>query len=377
MKKKTALISPILTHYRINFYKELNSAIDNNLICYFQNKNKNDGRPAIKIDGSDSLFNNYKNNQIRISSFNLKFSWDLILKIKREKVEVLIIEGATSNITSWVFLLFKEFLNLRIVVWACGWYPEGHSIFVKRIKTFAEKLFFSRANSIITYSTKAKLNFERLGINKPIYVAYNGIDLDTFKFDIEKVLFKSLELKNSSKKVFLYVGGIFEDKKVKFLIEAFNKFNFVNKDSILWVIGDGPMKNELELFVKNHNFQNILFLGRIEKDVDYYFSAADFFVLPGIGGLALNQAMLWKTPCIVSEADGTEDDLVIDEITGFRFIKNDMDSLVLKMGQAYNLSEQEYIKMGAKAQDLIIQRSNTDQMVKTFRKVIDLYSNQF
>lgn len=376
MNKKIALISPFLTHYRINFYKQFNEVLNNSLICYFQNKNKNDGRPAITIDGSESLFKNYKNIQITISTFSLKFSLDLIFKIKREKIDVLIIEGATSNITSWVFLLLKNIFNLRIVIWACGWYPEGHSFFVNRIKSFAEKIFFSRANYIITYSTKAKFNLRNIGITKPIYVAYNGIDLDTFKLNFEKVVIESLELKNTSKKVFLYVGGIFEDKNVRFLLEAFNNFNLVNKDSILWVIGDGPIKNELEKFVLKNKIEDIIFFGRIEKDVDSYFNAADFFVLPGVGGLALNQAMLWKSPCIVSEADGTEDDLVIDEVTGFRFLKNNIDSLVEKLTQAYNLSDEEYIKMGLKSQELILQRSNTDQMVKVFKKVIDIYSNK-
>ena len=172
------------------------------------------------------------------------------------------------------------------------------------------------------------------------------------------------------KKIFLYVGGIFEEKKIKLLIKSFSDFNLTKPESVLWIIGDGPMKSELEEYVKNKFLNNIKFWGRIESEVDVFFCAAHFFVLPGVGGLALNQAMLWGTPCIVSEADGTEDDLVLDKITGFKFIKNDFHSLKNKMNLAVNLSKAEYSQMSKKSQNLILERSNTDEMVKIFKQEI-------
>ena len=38
---------------------------------------------------------------------------------------------------------------------------------------------------------------------------------------------------------------------------------------------------------------------------------SNIFVLPGTGGLAINEAMAYGLPVICSEADGTEKDLVI------------------------------------------------------------------
>ena len=45
-------------------------------------------------------------------------------------------------------------------------------------------------------------------------------------------------------------------------------------------------------------------------DLQPYFAAADLFVLPGTGGLAVQEAMAAGLPVIVAEGDGTQDDLV-------------------------------------------------------------------
>ena len=41
-----------------------------------------------------------------------------------------------------------------------------------------------------------------------------------------------------------------------------------------------------------------------------YFEQADLYVLPGTGGLAVQEAMSYGLPVIVAKGDGTQDDLV-------------------------------------------------------------------
>jgi glycosyltransferase involved in cell wall biosynthesis len=49
------------------------------------------------------------------------------------------------------------------------------------------------------------------------------------------------------------------------------------------------------------------------KELAQRLQAADLFVLPGTGGLAVQQAMAYGLPVIVGEADGTQVDLVRPE----------------------------------------------------------------
>ena len=370
MAKRIALIAPFLAHYRINFYEKLRSGLNDNIIFFFQNKYYDDGRPGVTVEKKE-LFLTYSNVKFSIGSVKPAFSINLIKQIKENNIRILIIEGATSNLTSWYFIIFRKILGLKIITWACGWQPETHSGIVKRNKKYFEKVFFNHVDCIISYSTTTQEYFRSIGIRKPITVAFNGIDTELF-YQSKEEIFKSAEsLKpKNNQKTFLYVGGLFREKKVDFLIECFKGFHSEHADTRLWIIGSGPLLNELKENINTDNVRNIDFFGRVEKGVEKYFAAADFLVLPGVGGLALNQAMLWGKPCIVSEADGTENDLVIDNVTGFRFNKGDRKSLLEAMSRAISMTDKENREMSLKAQLLILERSNTDQMVKTFTEVI-------
>ncbi len=58
-----------------------------------------------------------------------------------------------------------------------------------------------------------------------------------------------------------------------------------------------------------------------------YFARADLFVLPGTGGLAVQQAMAHALPVIVARGDGTQDDLVRDG-NGWQIPADDYAALV-------------------------------------------------
>jgi len=367
---KIALVAPFLTHYRINFYNELNEHVGGNMLFFFQNKLSDDGRPGIIVENSNS-FQLYSNISFSAGRLKLTFSPELIKQIRKQRIKVLIIEGASSNLTSWFFIVFRKLLGVKVVAWACGWQPEIASRFTRKLKKKVERVFFNSVDQVITYSSKAVGYFKDLGVNVPMNIAYNGIDTDLYHHSKDEILEAARLLKPSGgQKIFLYVGGLFQEKNVDLLIESFKVVHNENPAIILWIIGSGPMLNDLKNRVQHEGINDIVFWGRIEKGVDVYFAAVDFLVLPGVGGLALNQAMLWGTPCIVSEADGTEDDLVFDTITGFRFAKNNKVSLIEAMKKAIRLTESEYKLMGNKAQELILSRSNTNQMVNTFSEVL-------
>jgi glycosyltransferase involved in cell wall biosynthesis len=370
VNKKIGLIAPFLTHYRINFYEKLLANLDGQIMFFFQNKIIDDGRPGIAV-GETGHYITYSNVSFSLGSVKPVISLDLIKKIKNSSIKILILEGASSNLTSWYFIICKKFLGLKIISWACGWQPESNSGLVRKLKNTVERIFFNNVDSIISYSSTALEYFRGIGVTKPITIAYNGIDTDLYDKSKDEI-YKSAELMKSvnSKIIFLYVGGIFIEKRVKFLIDCFKELHNQYPDTSLWIVGDGPSKKEMEGHVINNQITNVYFLGRIEKGVETYFAAADFLVLPGVGGLALNQAMLWGTPCIVSQADGTENDLVIDNVTGFRFKKDDKGSLIETMKKAILLEHERKQEMSQKAQTLILDRSNTDQMTRTFVEVI-------
>ncbi len=59
-------------------------------------------------------------------------------------------------------------------------------------------------------------------------------------------------------------------------------------------------------FILHQNFR----APNMGRNLDSYFSSADLFVLPGTGGLAVQEAMSHGLPVIMGQGDGTNDDLV-------------------------------------------------------------------
>ena len=213
---------------------------------------------------------------------------------------------------------------------------------------------------------------KELGVSKErCVICYNGLDIDE-SFKIESQVRSRAAVLRKEKNpgdlpLFLYVGGILPKKRVDLLIKAFCDLR-KERDALLWIIGDGPVMNDVQQAAAELGAEGITFFGRIIDDVDVYFAAADYFVLPGIGGLALNQAMFWETPCICSEADGTEADLVLDGETGFAFEKDNEKALLAAMKQAVDLrhDREAYSKMAGEGRGLIEARSNSDKILETF-----------
>jgi glycosyltransferase involved in cell wall biosynthesis len=63
------------------------------------------------------------------------------------------------------------------------------------------------------------------------------------------------------------------------------------------------------------------------------FAGADLFVLPGTGGLAVQEAMAHGLPIIVARGDGTQDDLV-REGNGWQIPPGDHSALANALGEA-------------------------------------------
>jgi glycosyltransferase involved in cell wall biosynthesis len=75
-------------------------------------------------------------------------------------------------------------------------------------------------------------------------------------------------------------------------------------------VGDGPERENLQKLA-NQIYPRTAFCGdQRGAELQRLFEKADLFVLPGTGGLALQQALGFALPAIAAEGDGTQTDLV-------------------------------------------------------------------
>jgi glycosyltransferase involved in cell wall biosynthesis len=132
----------------------------------------------------------------------------------------------------------------------------------------------------------------------------------------------------------------------------------------LLIIGDGPERARLEHLGRTTPL-DVRFLGHLEGDaLAELFRSADLFVLPGIGGLAVQEAMSFGLPVIVAEGDGTQDDLVRNT-NGWSIGGATCDLLVRVIREA--LSDVHRLRcMGRESYRIVSEEINLEAMAQTF-----------
>lgn len=163
----------------------------------------------------------------------------------------------------------------------------------KKIKKYADYLFAcSKKAGEWMFETN---NFEVLN---------NAIDIDLYNYNEEKSLYMKKKLGIEEKFVIGHVGSFYYPKNHKFIIKLFNEICTKNSNTVLVLVGDGSLKDEIQNEVDKLGIKdNVMFLGH-RKDVNDLMQAMDVFIFPSIYeglGLVLIEAQAAGLKCIVSD----------------------------------------------------------------------------
>jgi len=136
-----------------------------------------------------------------------------------------------------------------------------------------------------------------------VRVIYNGIDTDRF-FNLNGSLIRSKLGISSEAHVIGTVGRLTLQKGQKYLIDAVSALREKIPQILLLIVGDGPMRGELENHIRALGVdKNTILLGT-RRDIPQLLSAMDIFVLPSIWeglGTALIEAMAAGKAIIASD----------------------------------------------------------------------------
>jgi glycosyltransferase involved in cell wall biosynthesis len=162
------------------------------------------------------------------------------------------------------------------------------------------------------------------------------------------------------------VGRLQLRKRVADLLLACSQ---IEPNPRLVIVGDGPERKSLESFAQQI-YPSAEFVGaRHGAELKPYFTEADLFVLPGTGGLAVQEAMSYGLPVIVAQGDGTQDDLV-REANGWQIPPDSVHYLIYIMQEA--LSDVARLRrMGAESYRIVKEEINIEKMVGTFVRALN------
>ena len=215
------------------------------------------------------------------SRFNIRKPLDEVLK--HEKYDVVHVHSGSVSVLSIVSEVAKKNKVKIIIVHSHS--PAEHETF----KHMLVKIWFYRVMKMYpTYYFACSLNAalckfpRKIALDKTKFIK-NGINLDKYKFDIEKrkKIRKYLKL-NEKDYLIGHVGRFSKEKNHKFLIEIIDKLSMLDRNVKLLLVGDGELKKDIEEQVKKRNLiKNVIFTGNV-ANVDEYMQAMDCFVLPSL-----------------------------------------------------------------------------------------------
>jgi glycosyltransferase involved in cell wall biosynthesis len=166
----------------------------------------------------------------------------------------------------------------------------------------------------------------------------------------------------------LFVGRLQDRKRVDNLLQACGALP-TDLQPRLWIVGDGPAREDFRALAQDVYPQAEFTGARHGDELRNYFAAADLFVLPGTGGLAVQQAMAHGLPVIVAVGDGTQDDLVRPE-NGWLVPPDDLDALTKTLHTA--LSDPARLRrMGDMSYHIVAEEVNLEKMVTVFTEALN------
>jgi glycosyltransferase involved in cell wall biosynthesis len=358
---RLALQQRVLPSYRVPFFDMLAQACDGGMSLFAGSPRADEGITSGKL----RIANYYaaKNVHILKGAFYFCYQRGMMDWLEDWNPDALIVEAnpryiATSSAVKWMHSRGKKVLG-----WGLGAPSSSLRDTPSKFKEFGRRwkgAFLNQFDALISYSQRGADEYAALGFPRDkIFVAHNAVSPAPKSEPDDKPL-------TIDRPTVLFVGRLQVRKRVDHLLRACSE---MESNPRLIIVGDGPERVNLESLARQV-YPSAEFIGaKHGAELKPYFAEADLFVLPGTGGLAVQEAMSFGLPIIVAKGDGTQDDLV-HELNGWQIPSDDYDALVRTMRLA--LSDVTRLRtMGAESYRIVSEEINLEKMVEGFVQALN------
>jgi len=307
----------------------------------------------------------------------IRFHPDVLSARYRSSHDVLVCEGGLSLMSSVLSALHWRHSALPIVWWTSLWRPDGTIRVGRDLRGLLTRTILRRCAAVVTYSRTAAMVAEDSGVSRErIFVAPNSLDTETllraeseWRAEPDRLRAFCVSLGIQSAKTILFVGRLTRGKRLDLLARAFAETVALcpAMELRLVVVGDGPERDRFTREVAAAGIGRLVVMcGAITEPADVcpFFLSATAVVMPGTGGLVINQALTHGVPVIVGGGDGTERDLVSDGENGYLLVDGNSKALASRMRQLVQAPRVEWEAMSARARETIVGKADSAAMIR-------------
>ncbi len=257
--------------------------------------------------------------------------------------------------------------------------PHGHIFYghfgriASWIFLWLERILARWTHMIITLTGQGKKEHLSYGVGTPgsLEVIHSGVKLEPFlqANDEQHSVKQELHLPHHARVVGM-VGWLTPIKGPNYLVEAWHIVERDLSDAALLIVGDGPLRGELEELVRRNGSNGSVVFTGMRQDVPRLMGTMDVVVLPSVNegmGKVLVEAMALGKPLVATHVGGIPD-LVKDGVNGYLVPPRDPAALAGAITDL--LSNPEKARQYGEAGKEIAPRFSAERMVE---KIEQLY----
>lgn len=161
------------------------------------------------------------------------------------------------------------------------------------------------------------------------------------------------------------------EKRIPDVVAALRRLVDAGQPAKLQLIGDGPLREEVEAQVDALGLRERVHITGFQSDVRPYLSACDVLVMASSGetfSLAILEAMALELPVVSTDVGGAIE-LIDDTVTGLLFTPGDIDQLTAHL-LALSDSEQRH-RMGQAGRAKLEAQFTLARMVSSYERLFD------
>lgn len=285
--------------------------------------------------------------------FFSRINFGIFQELYTQKYDAILIHGYES-LTAWLTLLAAKLTGTKIM-----WRGEAVLRGIETNKSLKQWMkrhilkFFFKACDAVLYScigNKEYLKFYGVENTKlfPIPCAVNNefFQAERLKYQNSHELIKQ-ELGILSNDIVILFSARFTKRKRP--LDLLNALLLIDHSNItVLFVGDGPERQVMENFVVQNNIKAIFTGFKNQSEMSKYYSIADIDIVISDydpSPKAMNEAMNFEMPIIVTDVVGTAYDLVEEEKNGFIIKVGDITTLAQKINY-FNLHREALVTFG-------------------------------
>jgi glycosyltransferase involved in cell wall biosynthesis len=241
-----------------------------------------------------------------------------------------------TEIYTLVSLVLGKLMGTPVVLWEDS-IPHPATR-LKRALAPLIRWMFRAYDAMVAMSTKCKEYLIELGARpETVFLSAYVVDVKQFRPNLTQL--ERNERKSRAgieqlvgRDVIIFVGQFIKRKGIEELLQAFRQIAEERPDTVLLMVGEGPLRGRIEEFAVEHGLRNQIVLpGYVQQQrLLAFYSAADVFVLPSTYesfGAVIIEAMSCGLPIITTETVGATPDAVKHGFNGLVVPPGDADAL--------------------------------------------------